>query len=248
MSIKFIQIYGERSTGTNYLHHLLEQNIKGVKVGYKFGWKHGFAKINKIKEEATDSDLILVITKEPYSWLVSMYKKPHHAPQMLKLSFSEFLREEWACYEGKNFDSRDLEKDPLLPEQEMMFERNPDTNERFGNVIRLRESKMRRLLRIKDENIVKNIEFIRYEDLLLAPRKKILSVADNHKLKIKGPIKLSSGYFGKNPSKKFDRKDFYLQKQYLDGYKVSDLKFTNSQLDEELEARYGYEAVHMLEV
>lgn len=248
MAIKYIQIYGERSTGTNYLHHLLEENIKNVKVGYKFGWKHGFAKIDKLKNESTVEDLILVITKEPYSWFVSMHKKPHHAPQMLKLSFSDFLREEWACYEGKNFDSRDLDKDPVLAEQEMMFERNPDTQERYKNVIRLREGKMRRLFHLKDENIVPNIEFIRYEDLLKTPKRKIVSITNNNNLKLKGPIQLSTGYFGKNPSKKFDRTEYYKQKQYLDKYTISDLKFVKTQLDEELENRLGYEVIKTVKV
>ena len=242
--MRYIQIYGERNSATNYLHFLLEHNIKNVNVGYKYGWKHGFAKLDKIKEERAASDLIICLFKDPYSWLVSMHGKPHHAPQMLGKSFSDFLRAEWACYQGDNYDTRDLQKDPLLPEQEMMYERNPATEQRFANVIKLRSGKIQRLLELRDK--VPNVMLLQYETLLAQPRINVCDVAGAYNMKLNGPVKLSKGYFGKNPSKSFDRKNYYLNKEYLTTYSPEDLEYVNSQLDWSQEAVLGYEKIEKL--
>lgn len=235
---EFIQIFGERSSGTNYLHFLLEENIRNIKVGYKYGWKHGFAKIDLIKKQSKETDLILCIFKDPYSWIVSMHGKPHHAPQLYKIPFGDFIRSEWACYTGDNYDVRDLEKDPLLPEQEMMHERNPETKERFKNVIELRTAKLKRILDLK--KTVPNVKILRYEDFLMTPRIKVCEIAGNNKLRLKGPVKISMGYFGKNPKKTFDRKDYYEKKEYLDKYSQEDLNYVNQYLDSDLEKQIGY--------
>lgn len=239
--IKYIQIYGERNSGTNFLHFLLEKNIDNVKVGYKYGWKHGFAKLDNLKNKASEEDLIICIFKDPYSWLVSMHQKPHHAPQMLPLSFSEFLREEWACYEGDNYDIRNLVTDPILPEQEMLFERNPHTLERFNNVVKLRTEKAKHLLQLN--NNCPNVLYLKYEDLLNKPRISVCNIAHKFRMKLKGPVKVSMGYFGKNPKLKFDRKSYYNEQKYLKHYSKEDLLFVNSELDESIETSLGYELV-----
>lgn len=241
MNIKYIQIYGERNSGTNFLHFLLEKNIKGVKVGYRYGWKHGFAKLDKLKEKAGEDTLVMCIFKDPYSWLVSMHGKPHHAPQLMGLPLSNFLKEEWACYEGDNYDKRDLEKNPVLPEQEMMWERNPETGERFENVVQVRTAKAKRLLQIKD--VCPKVMYVRYEDLLARPRIYICDIAGKFRLRLNGPVQVSMGYFGKNPKAKFDRKDYYAQKKYLEKYKPEDLAFINQHLDEAVEKELGYDLV-----
>lgn len=242
--MRYIQIYGERNSGTNYLHFLLEHNISNVKVGYKYGWKHGFAKIDDIKESLRPQDLVVCLFKDPYSWLVSMYGKPHHAPQMLGKSFSDFLHTEWACYEGDNYDSRDLEKDPLLAAQEMMYERDPETGQRFDNVMKLRSGKIKRLFEIK--NHVPNVVYLQYEEFLQRPRINVCDIAGTYKMKLNGPVKLSKGYFGKNPAKSWDRQNYYLNKEYLKVYNADDLAYVNSQLNWEQEQLLGYVKIETL--
>lgn len=237
--VAFIQIYGERNSGTNYLHFLLEENIRNVKVGYKFGWKHGFAKMDKIKEQINGGDLILCMFKDPYSWIVSMHGKPHHAPQLYKLPFDQFIRSEWVCYTGDNYDIRDLKNDPVLADQEMMHERNPDTGERFANVIALRTAKCKRFLELKEE-FPNQVRILKYEDYLMKPRISVCDLAGKGKLRLKGPVKVSKGYFGKNPKKKFDRKDYYENREYFKLYSEEDLQYVNQYLDKEVEEKIGY--------
>jgi len=62
------------------------------------GWKHALVKpqdeLNKCK--LVDSDLIfLTITKNPYSWLLSMYRNPYHQRFTDKPSFEVFLKRQW---------------------------------------------------------------------------------------------------------------------------------------------------------
>lgn len=243
---EYIQIYGERNSGTNYLHFLLEENIKNIKVGYKYGWKHGFAKIENVAKGPVDKELVFAVFKDPYSWIVSMHGKPHHAPQLYKTPVSQFIRSEWACYEGANYDSRDLVKDPIQPDQEMLFERNPENGERFENVIALRTAKMKRLFELKEK--IPNVSLFRYEDFLFKPRIKICEIAGKERLRLKGPVKISMGYFGKNPDKKFDRKDYYDNKEYFKKFTQDDLDYINKFLDPEMEKALGYEIVTKLPV
>lgn len=241
---KYIQIFGERNSGTNYLHFLLEENISNIKVGYKFGWKHGFAKKAMTPEKVNDETLIICLFKDPYSWLVSMQNKPHHAPQLKGLAFSDFIKSEWACYEGDNYDKRNLENDPIKAEQEMMFERNPETGERFDNIIKLRSAKIKALRKL--EELWPNTLFMTYEQLLAKPKVTVCKIAGEKKLKLAGPVKLSKGYFGKNPNKSWDRKAYYDEKRYLDIYTEEDLQFVNSQIDFEQESFLGYQKIESL--
>lgn len=239
--INYIQIYGERNSGTNYLHFLLEHNIKNMQVGYKYGWKHGFARVDELKNKVNQSDLIICLFKDPYSWLVSMHGKPHHAPQLLGLSFSEFIRSEWACYQGDNYDTRDLVKDPLTPDQEMLYERNPETGERFDNVMQLRSAKIKRVKQL--QKFWPNILYMQYEELLTKPRVTVCDIAGQFKMKLNGPVQLSKGYFGKNPNKKWDRSAYYQEKQYLKHYTQEDLDYVNDQIDWEYENILGYHKI-----
>ena len=243
-TINYIKIFGERSSGTNYLSSLLDTNIKGVDIGNKYGWKHGFVNHQKIKE-AGKGLLTIAIFKDPYSWAVSMCGKPHHAPQLYKLPFSEFIRSEWACYSGENFDKRDLSINPIKPEEEMMNERNPNTKKRFGNVMLMRQAKIESFLRTAD--VTDNFEVVRYEDLLHTPRQVLNRLIRKYKLtRSFDKLRLNEGYHGKNPNAKFTRKGYYLNKKYFDKYTQTDLDYINQFIDVDLEGKLGYEMVQSL--
>ena len=166
-SIEYIQIYGERNSGTNYLENLLNANLEYLKAGTKLGWKHGFINQPHLKKYDLSQTLALIISKNPYAWLVSMHQKPYHAPQLANIAFSEFIRKEWACYSGKYNYMKPINVDSniLLNSTEMMRERHPLTKQRIENVVHLRNLKNQSFLKLI--NIFENYYFIRYEDLLL---------------------------------------------------------------------------------
>lgn len=108
-----IKIYGERNTGTNYLEKLLWNHLPDLELqkNEKFsimpssillsheedlkqlGWKHRLLDANFLELLNIEKNnlLILTLTKNPYSWLLSLHKRPY-APIHLRnrvISFDE---------------------------------------------------------------------------------------------------------------------------------------------------------------
>jgi len=80
------------------------------------------------------------------------------------LSFTNFIRAEWSCVwdEVANVD----QYNPKFG-NEMLQERNPETGERFYNVLELRRGKLKNWLKMAE--FTNNIAFISYEDLFNSP-------------------------------------------------------------------------------
>lgn len=97
-----IKIYGERNSGTIYLEWLIHKNLVAEIVeGFEFGWKHRLA---PVEDELTDlmknEILYLCLVKNPYSWLLSMHKRPYQHEVLKDLSFSEFIRYSYGDYKN----------------------------------------------------------------------------------------------------------------------------------------------------
>ena len=92
-----LKIYGERNTGTNYLIQLLGRHIDFIEEkGSAYllastkptvdldetdglGWKHRLISAEYLRERGVkrESILIITLTKNPYSWLLSLHKRPY---------------------------------------------------------------------------------------------------------------------------------------------------------------------------
>ncbi|GAM56245.1 hypothetical protein JCM19231_2499 [Vibrio ishigakensis] len=61
------------------------------------GWKHSFICSDKLRKhkEILSKTLIITITKNPYSWLLSFYRKPYHRLNDYYDDFRGFLKPEW---------------------------------------------------------------------------------------------------------------------------------------------------------
>ena len=83
--INYIKIHGLQRTGTNYITYLINHNfIKTTCLVNVGGWKHGhYCAPWTLGQEVN----VLLVTKNPYSWLVSLYNylKP-------SLSFENFTK------------------------------------------------------------------------------------------------------------------------------------------------------------
>jgi hypothetical protein len=178
--IKRIQIFGERCSGTNYLENLITSNFENVEITWDYGWKHWFPQ--NINMNNHNDCLFLVLFRDPYDYLSSLHNTPHHVDENLKnLRFSDFIRKEWKCV----YDdiSGIPENDPRVG-TEMMFERNPDTGERFKNVLEMRNYKNKAFLSLEDS--VKNYAKFKYEDLRKDPNI-LKSLCQDFELKLKSP-------------------------------------------------------------
>lgn len=223
-AIKNIQIYGERCSGTNYLQLLLQQNLESVRVRPTFGWKHFF---HKEGVEAADDYLFVIIYRNPFDWLRSINKKPHHAaPELRKNDFSDFIRKEWWCIWDEQAKKR-AEKEGYGTE--MMFERDPETGERFANVVRLRAAKIRNWESLRDKT--KNNMYVRYEDLAANPEAFINTLSERFGIARTPTFTNIKGFKG--------RSEQFRPKTYQP-IKADDMQHILRELDVQLEQRIGY--------
>lgn len=144
--IKYVQIYGERCSGTNYLEALIKLNFN-AEITRKFGHKHFFG-FNNL--ENSDDTLFICIVREPVDWLNSLFTKPYHIFMKNIKNVDIFLSSE-ICSKHNG--------------SEIITDRNIYTNERYKNILELRHIKLKYMI---DDlpNKVKNYLFVRYEDLL----------------------------------------------------------------------------------
>ena len=126
-------IYGERHSGTNFLEHFINQSF-GLSYTQQFGHKHFFTPFH-LENQTIDNTIFFCITRNPYDWLVAMYKKPYHCGFGIK-NFQEFLLHEW--WSRQDFAGPEIYED-----------RNWNTGQRYKNIIELRKNKMLYLAELK---------------------------------------------------------------------------------------------------
>lgn len=98
--MRLVKIYGERNSGTIYIEWLLKNNfdIKIIDTP-DLGWKHRLAPTeDELKERIKKEVIFVCIIKNPYSWLLSMHKRPYQHEELRKLPFSRFLKYSYGDY------------------------------------------------------------------------------------------------------------------------------------------------------
>lgn len=88
-----VKIFGERNTATVYLEWLLRHNLKVELADYwTLGWRHRLAPAPaEIGPQLAESLVFLVLAKNPYSWLLSMHRKPYQHEELKQLPLSRFV-------------------------------------------------------------------------------------------------------------------------------------------------------------
>lgn len=218
-----IQIYGERCSGTNYLQKLIENNIHDVFIEWEYGYKHWFNSCIPEDKTKTCDTLFIFISRNACDWLRSLHKKPHCVHSSLKdITFSKFIKTEWQCVLPYRYDNGNG--------SEMMCERDPDTNNRFQNVIRLRNKKYNFFWNIQHK--VKHFIHIQYEDLKADPKHTIKYLCKLFDLKQKAEFTDVTSYKGLNQV-------VYKNINY-NKINHEDKRFILSELDVEMEGKLGY--------
>lgn len=88
--ISFIQLFGERCSGTNYTAQLLINNFHEIQLTQQYGFKHRFHNDNVA---GSDNCLFLIVYRDAFDWLRSFHLQPFHAaPELRNISFAEFIR------------------------------------------------------------------------------------------------------------------------------------------------------------
>ncbi len=220
--VKRVQIFGERSSGTNYLERLIEANLLDAVLTREYGFKHCFQR-KGLRKPIDEECNFVIIYRNPYNWLRSLHRVPHHAPEMLGKTFSDFIRHQpWRTYLGEEWFSRN-------PYERNSIIKPANLREEYRNVIDLRTSKIRLFESFK--NASSRIEYLRYEDLRDNPEVCLNRLAESFGLEACTNLRNISSY--KKTGKKY-RPTRYIR------IRKQDLDFINEHLDWELENQIGY--------
>ena len=148
-------IFGERCSGTNLLEYLICKNFN-LKLTWDYGWKHFFG-FKDLLAMNTEHCIFFVIYRDPYDWVESFFKTPHHVPPKISDNIKDFISSEWMSI----YDMNQHEK----LHQEIMEDRNIESpKERYENICEMRTVKSKYLLQTLP-NQVENIFKIKYETL-----------------------------------------------------------------------------------
>lgn len=175
MSLSKYHIYGERSSGTNFLNVSLALNFEAVDPIFeavdpihgavdvtdekfkKYGAKHWFGNFLDLKD--TDDTLFICIVRDPIKWLKSLYNKPRFIDLRMVENQEFFLTNE--VISGGYFYSK-----TIPPNDNMIrLECDPCTGKFYNNIFELRYKKLKWMCEDLPK-LVKNYILIRYEDLI----------------------------------------------------------------------------------
>ena len=171
-----ICVVGERVSGTCFVQSLLTSNTN-LKSVSTYGHKHFYQDIDLIRKTDTSDTLFVFVSRDILEWLSSFKENTFHADKPLRncKDMSSFLRMEWKCIYDTTSGTAETS---AQYGQEMMFERDPSDGKRFVNVVKMRNSKLRHFLSIRDH--VENYVHARYEDVRDDPEKFVHGICDRY--------------------------------------------------------------------
>jgi hypothetical protein len=163
---------------------------------------------------ASSSPLFVTITKNPYSWLLSLYDRPYHQHYKKKPSFEDFLTTKWVT---------------------VMRENGPKT---FSSPVALWNIKNASYLTLRNNFKVINLK---YENLLADPKKTIDLIRSQLNLQTINNTFVNLELSTKENSKNHDYyKKYYLDEIWKGKLNPKIIDIINNKLDYQVMKSYGY--------
>ncbi|MFX0092900.1 MAG: hypothetical protein ACFFBD_14170 [Candidatus Hodarchaeota archaeon] len=247
MKVLYYKIYGERNSGTNYLNELIKMNFQIKEISsvffnifwlfigrsegwidlfhtlsyrYAFGWKHSMAPTpDDLSYKRANKVLFLSITKNPYAWLVSLHRRPHHYKGVVP-PFELFLTTPWETLKRDRYTKA------------------------FKNPIVLWNEKNRSYLNLKRFKYCHNII---YEKLLEDPETILNEIAKIFSIPKKPTYFTNVFQPTKNEDLGKKNLDFYrryyLEEKWKEELNENSLKIINKYLDKEILDEFGYSLI-----
>lgn len=241
--MRVIKLYGERNTGTNYLLTLMTKNIVATQLRgtvpkrriftfsektkniyfsltdkKNLGWKHSKVDLNLVKNHSEiDNICFITLTKNPYSFLLSLYKRPYHWIGPRPFSFSEFIRSKW-----------------------IVQKRDKSGIKYYDNPIHLWNDKNKSYINLK-ENVQDQCYNMTYESLLANYESQLSKIIDQFNLE-----KINDQYENEENSTKDKNeshssyKEYYNNELWVEKLCKEDIEYINEHLNNETLAFFGY--------
>ena len=191
------------------------------------GWKHMLAKnaYELRKYSIVSKNLSFVtITKNPYSWLLSLHKNPYHHHRSKKQDFETFLTSSWRTVDRENTPSV------------------------ISNPVELWNIKNKSYLQLKSQFPTLNLK---YEYLVRDPEQivELISKSFSYTWKVNRfeNYELSTKYYElsateMNKDSNFYR-DYYLNEKWKEKLSARSISIINDQLDKNLMDCFGYQII-----
>jgi hypothetical protein len=245
-SFKYLKVLGERNCGTNYLEQLWTTNFKiqiltGVphrrvpfkrfewtldlffflSYGYNLGWKHAMApSVKMIKNNKKFGEIgFISIVKNPYSFLLSLYKRPYQFIGNPSNSFNEFLISPWKTTRREHWPRG-----------------------YFNNPIELWNQKNRSYLQLTKE-LPDLFLILKYEDLLQDPEVALGRIATKFRLSMDGFNNVKASTKNDEGKSFHSYQEYYLSEKWKEDLDAESLELINKNLDMVVLNSLGYEKV-----
>jgi len=211
---------------------LLKSNLPDINIEIMHGRKHSrvdqalYHYLPRIDPETT---LYLHVSKDIFSWLRSMYRKPYFFFSFSALTFKSFLLHHWNSSE---VEYETNENDRWASEDGF-----------YDNIIQLRSIKFQSWLLAR--SCFRHFQTIRYSDLMTNPEFILEQLREKFDLPF--PLQLNTTIcFTQegvcNPTISLDdRTKYYREKKFLEEYDSSTLQILANNIDFEVEKTFGYE-------
>jgi hypothetical protein len=182
------------------------------------GWKHSMAPdprtATRVWSRGEQALVFVTLTKNPYSWLLSLYRRPYHS-RVKPGTFAEFLVSPW----------------PTVRRERAAVEfRNPIDiwNRKNGSYLRLQNGR--------------NTVNLRYEDLLADPRSVVSQLCSRFSIKSRSPEFRNVFESTKDRHSKDNDyyRAYYLGEKWRLELTQEHLRIVNEYLDRELMCAFGY--------
>ena len=189
LPINNFTIFGERHSGTNFLERLMRgEDSWGTKptikafdlpITWEYGWKHFFGfHDDLLMSSKSNNTLFLGLVRNPYDWIMAMYKMPHH--------LRPHKAPGWNRFDGLQdfLTASDLESryyDPAINQKHT--DNNPYTLSGYKNIFELRQVKLHYLTHTLP-SIIQNYSLVQYENLITHSGKFIENLSTYYNLPI----------------------------------------------------------------
>jgi Sulfotransferase domain len=182
-----------------------------------FGWKHALVVPHRLVAVGAKERNVgfITITKNPYSWLLSMHRRPYHYASIRKTSFEDFLQTSWPTVRREHAAS-------------------------FANPVYLWNQKNGAYQELA--KVLPTLS-IRYEDVLADPEAVVQSAATFLGVKRKGGEmrNVLESTKENDSGKDFSYyQSYYLQERWRDSLTERSIGLINQHLDRSLMQYFGY--------
>ena len=179
MIFKNFTIYAERDCGTKYTEKLIT-SVFDLPVTWGYGNKHFFGRYDTRIKNSRDT-LFICMTRNPYDWVMALFKHKHHLPFDVGNDINLYLHGEWRSVD---YRGRGWYDNPVAPDspREIVADRDWENNKRYKNIFKMRSKKMQYIYDMR--NLTPNHIFFRFEDLVKNPAHCLLRLSHKFNLPV----------------------------------------------------------------